>query len=1375
MKVNCPGCSAEFAVDDNRIPPQGLKVRCPQCFKSIEVGGGDAPASDLEASLGIDLSGPSVDPQDIVPEDGWAGDDLPVAEPAPAAPAKPTAPATSPDAGDSEEWGDLDPLSDEDISLIGTYERVAASDEVVDNVWGGSGGSGAGELPDGAGALPHTTQPKQDDPADDDFSLLEEGPLTLAEGPAGSAEQEAVQTMDAVEISDSLQLGQSSELFEEEATSPDRAASSEAKGEEVFQFEDFAEASDPGDLDGSSSSPLQPPPVPPEEATDLEPTPEPLDDLAHFDNDQDLFGSEGAPSALEEESTDAPDSIFAIEERSGVFESADIGVPDAGAVVEEDDWDFGEVAAEPEPESGGTQLGMPDPSVSFKRDSLTQEHDVEALQEAAGAEAPTFDPDPPEQPITAGGPTLDDIDFASLLDEVPGDKAADSQVFFVDSPSVPDGDDFEKPKGDDSFSMEELSFDELDSLDESTEFESTGEEDSAELGEDDLFDLDMDPSEMDAGMPSLEAELPTPQVKGGEAVGRRPARRKRRSGLGILVVLLVIGGGGFGAWQLGLLDSLLGNKGNEPLNLATTAKKNEAAGPRLLESPDDFNKRLQTLTKQLELRADKEVETSEEMLWVLAWYQFLFTDTFKVSNGPDGKPLLALYEGLREKRAGQVFKLKLEAMDLAAKMEWGEADKVFNDYLQLKNRKMAELLEKSKITAQVAREDNLLTAWFAVETGKLDDAEALLKDLQGEKSGELYPSLLEIRTFAGRALAAEKAQDEQTANTARVRASDRLQVLVEKYPKHVPSKLLLSQLYAKQERYDDAIALATKCLVIGKESKNFGLQIESYRALASYLQATQRTDQLFTLLEQMKTDILGKKTGLAEPEDLLLLLCKLYLARDKVAQALGALTLCGKSCSSPEYFLLHARSYEMSNLPTTAIDRAKAGHEKYPSDADLLMILARLAKATGQTNSSVAYLEKILALRPDNTKAALTLANLFLELQDPPNARKVLMEAERYVEDSLELQEMLAQINEAMGDDPGIISALTKILELKGEAPEVRKKLAGYQVKQGNYQDALSHYEILEKQGLITPELRQDYAECLRATGRTQDALDVLKELLRDNPSDVETARFLADIYLQKEDYFNAKLYLEATRRADTTNPEVHHLVGTTCMKLEDDNCALESFQKAVELDPEKLEYVENLANLLYKKSRSSEGESRRQYLKQARKYFLYVISSYERKDMPVPEDRRNADVYFNHGQILFETGHYEKALRDLDKAMALAKHRVDMLVMYADTLYKMNRYKEAVKYYQEMLDSDLDKAHAYFYLGKIHLVRDQREKAKGYFLKCIALGDKAYPKAHKHLGDIFREKRLRKKAIDHYRTFLKLTPANDPAAEDLKASLKRL
>ncbi len=1338
MKVNCPGCGADFAVDDNRIPPQGLKVRCPKCFKAIEVGGGAAPASDLEASLGVDLSGPSGEAEEQVPDDGW-GDaeftapDAPVPDLTPGAEKLERPRPEAPDAGGGEDWDELDSLSADDLSLIGTYERVATGGEVVDDVWGNTGEMEAaeteGEEEESLGSAKTEAQRPVTPPPDSRQSPFSfEGTL----GDIGSAEAEEAE---APSFEDELGGGFSRPI--------DPAELQPVEEEPQEQISD--------DWGGA---PEEIPSAPPAEMESLE-------------QDDDLFsGLPGADDIPETSGEEAPDSIFAIEERSGVFSSSEFEgdgqKTDSGA---DDGWDFGNLT-KPEPEPGGTEIGMPDFADAFQRDSLT--HPGLEVPPEVSSKAPE-----PAAPI-GGGPTLDDIDFASLLDEVPGDKGTDSEVFFVDSPSVPEGG-FEKPKGGDSFSMEEISFDELDSLQEpSTEFETTGET-AGDLVDDDLLDLDMDPADMGRKVAPLEGDLAMPQMSTEASDRPRPRRRKRRSGLGIVVVLVVLAVAGVGAWQLGVFDELLGTKPKVPLKLPTKAKRSEATGPRLLVTQEEFDKRLQTLAKQLEIRPQEKVETEEEMMWVLAWYQFLFPDGFKLGQTPKKEALPALFDRLRKSHAGQVFKLKVEAMELGSAGKWQEASDRYQEYLALKARKMAELLEKHKINSQVAREDNLLSAWFAVETGKYEEARAVLKDLQGEKQGELYPALLEIRIFAGLASKAEAADDKTTANTERTRAVDRLKEVVEKVPEHIPSKLLLSHLLARQGKYDEAIPLALQCLGKGKEKRDFGLQIDAYRALAGYLQETERTDELFKLLEEMKVEILGKKTGLPEPEDLLLILCRLYLDKNLVGQALGALELCGENCSSPDYYLLHARAYEMSKLLHTAIEKAKLGHEKYPKNADLLMLLARLARETGQTNSAVAYLEQILSLRPDNTAAALTLANLFLEIQDPPNARKVLLQAERYVEDSLPLQEMLAQINEAMGDDPGTISALTKILELKGEAPAIRKKLASYLVRQGNYQDALSHYEILEKKGMITPELRQDYAKCLRATGRTQDAVDVLKELLRDNPGDVETARFLADIYLQKEDYFNAKFYLEATRRADTKNAEVHYLIGTTCIKLQDDDCALEGFERAVELEPEKLEYVEQLANLLFKRSRKSEGAARQKILQQARKYFRYIITKYEDKDLPVPEDRRNADVYFNHGQILFETGHYETALKDLDKAMYLAKHRFDMLVTYADTLYKMNRYNEAIKYYQEMIDSDVEKAHAYFFLGKIHLVRDQREKAKGYFLQGIGIDAKAYPDAHKHLGDIFREKGLRKKAIDHYRTFLKLVPPNDPAADEVRAALRRL
>src|SRR5690349_23601390 len=37
FKVECPGCKAPYQVDERRIPPSGLKMRCPKCGSSFKV------------------------------------------------------------------------------------------------------------------------------------------------------------------------------------------------------------------------------------------------------------------------------------------------------------------------------------------------------------------------------------------------------------------------------------------------------------------------------------------------------------------------------------------------------------------------------------------------------------------------------------------------------------------------------------------------------------------------------------------------------------------------------------------------------------------------------------------------------------------------------------------------------------------------------------------------------------------------------------------------------------------------------------------------------------------------------------------------------------------------------------------------------------------------------------------------------------------------------------------------------------------------------------------------------------------------------------------------------------------------------------------
>src|SRR5690242_15654037 len=45
MKVTCESCSAQYDLDDNRIPPSGIKMKCPACLHQFTVKKPVGPAA----------------------------------------------------------------------------------------------------------------------------------------------------------------------------------------------------------------------------------------------------------------------------------------------------------------------------------------------------------------------------------------------------------------------------------------------------------------------------------------------------------------------------------------------------------------------------------------------------------------------------------------------------------------------------------------------------------------------------------------------------------------------------------------------------------------------------------------------------------------------------------------------------------------------------------------------------------------------------------------------------------------------------------------------------------------------------------------------------------------------------------------------------------------------------------------------------------------------------------------------------------------------------------------------------------------------------------------------------------------------------------
>src|SRR5580700_7065061 len=81
LKVACESCQAPYQVDERRVPPSGLKMRCPKCGHSFLV---NAPGAPPVAVAPAPPQPPPAPPQE------------PPAAPAPPPPPPPRAPAAPP-------------------------------------------------------------------------------------------------------------------------------------------------------------------------------------------------------------------------------------------------------------------------------------------------------------------------------------------------------------------------------------------------------------------------------------------------------------------------------------------------------------------------------------------------------------------------------------------------------------------------------------------------------------------------------------------------------------------------------------------------------------------------------------------------------------------------------------------------------------------------------------------------------------------------------------------------------------------------------------------------------------------------------------------------------------------------------------------------------------------------------------------------------------------------------------------------------------------------------------------------------------------------------------------------------------------------------
>lgn len=290
------------------------------------------------------------------------------------------------------------------------------------------------------------------------------------------------------------------------------------------------------------------------------------------------------------------------------------------------------------------------------------------------------------------------------------------------------------------------------------------------------------------------------------------------------------------------------------------------------------------------------------------------------------------------------------------------------------------------------------------------------------------------------------------------------------------------------------------------------------------------------------------------------------------------------------------------------------------------------------------------------------------------------------------------------------------ILKSKPKHPEANHNLGVLIDQLGNTKEAISYFKLALKS---SPEINQfwiSYYKSLIKTdkldiakieineknlsllklhnkGKTQQALFEIENLFEQCPPDPGTQHTKGVILHDLKKYEDA---VNSFNEAINLNPNyasAHHNLGVSLQKLNRDEEAINSFNKTINLKSDFFEVYNNLGNSLLKLNRHK--ESVKNYIRAIELNslnplpynnlaFVYgLLGKYKEaiknSKKAIKLDSNFVQAHFNLGNMLYRTGEYDKAVKSYKKVLELNPRLNDVYNNLAQCFKKKENYEKAI------------------------------------------------------------------------------------------------
>ncbi len=230
----------------------------------------------------------------------------------------------------------------------------------------------------------------------------------------------------------------------------------------------------------------------------------------------------------------------------------------------------------------------------------------------------------------------------------------------------------------------------------------------------------------------------------------------------------------------------------------------------------------------------------------------------------------------------------------------------------------------------------------------------------------------------------------------------------------------------------------------------------------------------------------------------------------------------------------------------------------HPADTETLISLGIISSAVGRPDEAGIFLRRALELEPWNKEARLALESIGRAAHEIPLPACIEPSVSRAPQQPSDMEQLLAGLREtitrlednfpedsyekaselaALGNSEEAVSMLERIAQQNPRDGLVHNDLGVLYFRLGDTARSIDHHELAVANSPRNPTFRKNLANLYyTAAGRTDDAIMIFVDLLREYPNDVDTLEALAVISSASGRPGEASVFLRKIIEIDPSN-----------------------------------------------------------------------------------------------------------------------------------------------------------------------------------------------------------------------------------------------